>query len=172
MDNATLKWVKTFDMESRILSQLIELKRTAMELTTATITGPESKPPFSGFSIVIAMVMKDIPDSLPRTGASSLLYRLLRVVHHSVMLLNAISLTISHGFLGEPPLHHPHDSFCDRTRFSWLMLGFFYIAVGRCRNVGWALSHLGVHVVSLVDRQVGREGVAGPRWPSLPLPST
>ena len=86
-------------MESRILSQLITLKKTAMELTTAT--RPEARAPFSGFSVVIKMVMKDIPDSLPRSGASSLLYRLIRPVHHSVMLLNAISLTISHGFLGK-----------------------------------------------------------------------
>ena len=91
-------------MESRILSQLIDLKRTAMELTTAVHSGPEARAPFSGFSTVIAMVMKDIPDVLPRSGASSLLYRLLRSVHHSVMLLNAISLTISHGFLGQSHL--------------------------------------------------------------------
>ncbi|GAX80614.1 hypothetical protein CEUSTIGMA_g8049.t1 [Chlamydomonas eustigma] len=110
----TLVWLRTFDMESRLLKQLGDLKKQALACVGRGL--------FSGFSIMVELIIRDIPDEVPIAVSSRTLPRLQRTVHNVVQLLNAISLTIAHGFLG------------------------------RCLDVAWAMGRLGMQVATSVER--------------------
>jgi hypothetical protein len=100
-------------MEAHLLNQLIQIKRRARDAVGRDL--------FAGFSVMLDMMSKDIPDSVPRTGTHQLLVKIQGKVFQMMQLLNAISLTVAQGFLG------------------------------RCLNVTWCLKKLGVKVKSLVD---------------------
>lgn len=105
----TLTWLRSFDMESRLLSQLAELKGEAKEAVgrglfsgvdlgvdlclspvlfplslprPLSVLAPSTRPPrsltvpLSGFSIMVELIVREIPDVVPKTGTVQLLARL------------------------------------------------------------------------------------------------
>ncbi|KAG1662271.1 hypothetical protein FOA52_002160 [Chlamydomonas sp. UWO 241] len=92
VSSATLKWLRTFDMHARLLEQLRDLKQRARGATGRGL--------FSGFSLMVQLISEAIPDEPPRAGSEALLARLQSTLFHLSALLNTISLTVAHGFLG------------------------------------------------------------------------